>query len=135
MLLRKEIQDFVDEITGTTHPEEVVLVRLAHAGLELIDVVGGIVRALDKANLETDLKVLQSELIAAAEAVIDKLLGRTPVRANTAKMVVSFLVPQAVTQLGVTYSGDVEAFRVGYLLPVFRKIEEVGHRGVVAFGG
>lgn len=135
MSLRKELQEFVDEITGQTHAEEATLLRLAHAGLELIDVVGGIIRALDKTNLDADLQSLGEELVAAADTVISKLMVGKPARAATARGVAAFLIPTAVTQLGVVYSGNVEAFRVGYLLPIFKQIEAVGHRGVVAFGG
>jgi hypothetical protein len=135
MALRTEIQELVDEITGENHPEEAVFVRLAHAAVELIDVMGEIVRGLDEPNKQEDLEALSNELIAAANQAIDKLLGSRPARAATAKMVAAFLIPTAVLQLGVNYSGNVEAFRVGYLYPVFRELEAFGHRGVVAFGG
>lgn len=135
MDLRKEIAELVAEITGKTHPEEAVLVRLAHAGLELVDVAGGIVRGLDATNMEADLKSLSDELVTAAEAIVAKLLVGRPAMRLTAISAVTFLIPTAVSQLGEKYSGDVEAFRVGYLLPIFKEIESFGHRGVVAFGG
>jgi hypothetical protein len=134
MELRKELQEFIAEVSGDTHPGEPNLYRVGHVALEFIDLAGALVRSLDAPNQDADLLKLTAELEEAANLLVDKFLAGNPSRAALAKGVLSLVLPTAVKQAAAYVREPVDEFRTQYLLPIFTFIEQFGHRGRVAFG-
>lgn len=108
--LSDELQEFLNEAAGKTHPDESTALRLHHSVRELGDVIGVLLKAGAK----------PAELATEVTAAVKELIGLAPNLGPLAKMAANagadLFVPQAVMQLS-KYAGNAQAFVDAEVIP------------------
>lgn len=133
-LFRKEIQEFLDEVTGQAHADEPLGDRIEHIAVEFFDVVRVSLDAIDEDDREADLAELSAELQLAAMLVVDKLLADRKWLKATVKGFLPTLVEAAV-DAATGYSAGIVQFSTQEIAPRFARIKRIAERGELAFGG